>query len=141
ERRLLALAALVGIALREVRLRAFAQDAVRVRDEFVASISHDLRSPLTAIKGYAELLLRRASRADDPALQQFENGLAHINTTSARMTKLLDELMDVSRLQLGQPLELDRHHMDLVQLARRVVEETGQTSDLHVLRLEAEVES
>jgi PAS domain S-box-containing protein len=116
-----------------------AVQAVQVRDEFLAAASHDLKNPLAAIKGIAQLLHRRARRASTLEGQSFADGLQRIDATITRMTRLIDSLLDVSRVQMGQPLPLDRRPLDLVALAREAAEEQQQSSDRHQLRVDAAV--
>jgi two-component system CheB/CheR fusion protein len=78
-----------------------AADALeRAAEEFVATASHDLKAPLTAIIGYAQLLLRRV-RVPEPDLGVIARGLAQIDEQARAMDLLLDELLDVSRIQTG----------------------------------------
>ncbi|CCF82435.1 PAS domain S-box protein [Nitrolancea hollandica] len=113
-----------ALAMDNSRLYGEIRDAVRIRDEFLSTVSHDLKTPLTAIKGRAQLLRRRAGRNDDRSGKDWmTEGLVQIDTTATRMSTLINELLDISRLQIGQPLELDRHPVDLVQLVRQRAEE------------------
>ena len=82
--------------------RALAEEAVRIRDNFLASVAHDLKSPLTVVSGQAELLLRRlaGSQQLDPAA--IENGLGRIRVIANRMRTGIDELMDVARVRGGR---------------------------------------
>lgn len=70
----------------------------RLQEEFVATISHDLRSPLGFIKGYATTLLRDEITWDDAARREF---LTIINEEADRLSELIDNLLDSSRLQSG----------------------------------------
>lgn len=67
-----------------------------VRRDFVANVSHELKTPLTSILGYAETLLRDAP--DDRTQQQF---LATIHKNAERMQRLVDDLLDLARLEAG----------------------------------------
>ncbi|HZU76869.1 MAG TPA: ATP-binding protein, partial [Dehalococcoidia bacterium] len=108
----------------------------RARDEFLASASHDLRTPLTAIQGFTQLLLRRARRGkrDEALLDPLEG----IERAAGRMAGLVRELLDVARLQMGQPLELDRRPVDLVQLARQEAAIRNEMNRLHDVRVRSE---
>jgi signal transduction histidine kinase len=72
----------------------------RAKDDFVALASHELKAPLTSVIGYAQLLLRRV-RQPDPDLDMIALGLADINENAQALNRLLDELLDVSRIQTG----------------------------------------
>ncbi|GMW06617.1 MAG: two-component sensor histidine kinase [Nevskiales bacterium] len=83
----------------------------RIRRDFVANASHELRTPLTVINGYLETL------ADDgTAPADWRQPLAEMRTQSQRMRKLLDDLLELSRLESALPCPLDRP-VDMVALA------------------------
>jgi signal transduction histidine kinase/FixJ family two-component response regulator len=128
-----------AIAVDNARLYRQAQDALRMRDEFISSVSHDLKTPLTTIKGLAQLLRRQAQRIDDPQAERLVEGLANIDSVTKKMTTLIGDLLDVTRLQSGRPLELQREPVDLVALARDSVAEHQAIAEGHTLRLVAEV--
>jgi signal transduction histidine kinase len=109
------------------------REQISARDEFTATLSHDLKSPLTFIKGMANLRRRRATAT--PETQPLIDALEQIENSAGRMAQLLDELVDASRLQAGRPLELRREPIDLVGLARDVVAQHQQTTDRHLLQL------
>ena len=121
---------------REQRARAMAEEAVRVRDQFLSTVSHDLKSPLTTIKGRVQLLRQRLSATPTPEGERLAADLSRIDQTAARMTRLIDELLDVARLQAGQPLALDPHPVDLAALVRRMVTEYQDVSRRHRIRVE-----
>lgn len=89
--------------------------------EIVATVSHELRSPLTAVKGYTSLLLNRADRIGD---EQRMTMLAQIHHEADRVTRLISELLDISRLETGR-LVLQRRMVDLVTLAASVVDKVS----------------
>ena len=98
-------------AASEARLRRFAADA-----------SHELRTPLSAIRGYAELALRHPG----PVPEDVSHALRRVQSESARMTVLVDDLLLLARLDAGRPLE--REPVDLSRLAIET------TSDARVAR-------
>jgi PAS domain S-box-containing protein len=86
--------------------------------EIVSTVSHELRSPLTSVKGYTSLLLNRWDRlADDQKRMMLEQ----VNHDADRVTRLITELLDISRLETGR-LVLRRQMVDLAALARTVVD-------------------
>jgi PAS domain S-box-containing protein len=139
----------VALAIDHARLyeaarlaRAEAEQAdrsLRLRDEFLAAASHDLKNPLAGIKGLTQLLQRRARRATAPEAQGFGVELQRIDTAIARMTRLIDSLLDMTRAQMGQALPLDRRPVDLVALAREVVQQQEHSTERHQLRLDVAV--
>jgi signal transduction histidine kinase len=92
--------------------------AAQERGTFIASLSHDLKNPLGAIRAQAQLLRRRLRRGTTTP-EGLEQGLDMIDTTITRMTGQLDELLDVSQLDANRTLELHRAPTDLVALARQ----------------------
>jgi signal transduction histidine kinase len=106
---------------RERALRLEAQSALRMRDEFVSFTSHDLRSPLTTIKGMAQLLQRILPQAGNDISGRIGEGLAAIDAATVRMDALISELLDTARLQSGQPLALELETVDLGALLRKCV--------------------
>ncbi len=84
----------------------------RVR-QFVADASHELRTPLAAIRGYAEL----ARRAPGPMPSDVAHALGRVESESARMTTLVDDLLLLARLDAGRPLQRDE-----VEFSRLVVD-------------------
>ena len=123
----------------ERQARAVAEDAVRVRDEFLASVAHDLKNPLGAIKAFAQLLQRQLARSGSPQQANVVHGLARIDAMVTRTVAQLDELLDVARLEADQPLRLDLRSTDLVALAERVTSEYQQTTSMHQLRLKTDL--
>jgi len=86
--------------------------------EIVSTVSHELRSPLTSVKGYTSLLLNRWDRLRDDQKRMM---LEQVNHDADRVTRLITELLDISRLESGR-LVLRRQMVDLPDLSRTVVE-------------------
>ena len=103
------------------------------RDDFIATISHDLKSPLTFIKGLASLRRRRAPVTSET--QPLLDGVSQIEAAATRMAQQLDSIVDASRLEAGRPLELRRQVTDLVGLARRSAAQHQTTTDRHALHV------
>jgi PAS domain S-box-containing protein len=86
--------------------------------EIVSTVSHELRSPLTSVKGYTGLLLSRWDRLSD---EQKKDMLEQVNHDADRVKRLIDELLDISRLETGR-LYPRRQMVDLGALVSRVLE-------------------
>ena len=86
--------------------------------EVVSTVSHELRSPLTSVKGYTSLLLNRWDRLDD---DQKRSMLEQVQHDADRVTRLITELLDISRLETGR-LRLRCQMVDIAALAEVVVE-------------------
>jgi len=138
ERIVAGLAAQAAVAMDNARLYRQAQQAVRVRDDFLAAASHDLKNPLAAISGTVQVLARTRARRGTIPEERLEQALDSIGAATLQMTRQIDELLDVARLRLGQGLTLDRRPTDLVALARRGVESFQYTTERHRLRLEVQ---
>lgn len=123
----------------EQAARAEAEAAVRARDEFVAVISHDLQNPLTALRGHVQMLRRTTAQGKRPTAQQLAASLEAIDASAMRLSAQIDELQDATRLQAGQPLDLQPSPADLVALAREIIQRYQQISEAHQLRFEAAV--
>ena len=139
-----------ALAVDNARLFREAQRAIELRDEFLAAASHDLRTPVTTIKAHAQLLQRTILRGNTGKRRSKEgapdrleptrllSGLQSIDEAGSRIAAQIEELMDLSRLQSGRPLELHRTSTDLVALARRCAETHQQFSQQPRIRVEAE---
>ncbi|MQA93325.1 MAG: PAS domain-containing protein [Streptosporangiales bacterium] len=89
----------------------------RDRADLVSTVAHELRSPLTSVKGFTATLLARWARFnDDQKLVMLET----VNADADRVTRLISELLDVSRIESGR-LEVHRQVVDLAAAARRAV--------------------
>ena len=116
-----------ALLVREQAARAEAEAAVRTRDAFLAIITHDLKNPLTSIKGRAQFMRRRLGL--DPERTRDADALATIEAQADIMRRQLDLLLDVSRLQMGHELALRLSDVDLGALVERLVEQHRATSD------------
>jgi signal transduction histidine kinase len=87
----------------------------------VSTVSHELRSPLTSVKGYTSLMLNRWDRIDDVKKREM---LEQVHHDADRVTRLVTELLDISRLETGR-LVLRRQMIDLAALAATVVDKVA----------------
>jgi PAS domain S-box-containing protein len=123
----------------EQAARGVAEAALRARDEFLAAAAHDLKTPLTTIKGTAQLLQWHLAQTRVNA-ERVTRGLGSIDATASRMAAQIDELLDLTQVQMGEALALQRQPTDLVSLAQRVTAEQQQSTQRHSIRVEAAVE-
>jgi len=97
--------------------------------EVISTVSHELRAPLTSVRGYTSLLLNRWDRLGD---DQKRAMLEQVNHDAGRVTRLVTELLDISRLESGR-LHLRRQLVDIPAVAGAVVEKVRMTeSELDV---------
>jgi signal transduction histidine kinase len=130
----------VRVALRararqlEVRdLLAQRDESLRMRDEFLAMLAHELRNPLAPMRN--AVYLQQKLRIDDPV---FEKTLAIFDRQTMHMSRMVDDLLDVARLERGK-LELRRERVDLnslvsaaVDACMPVIESGGHRVKLHL---------
>ena len=106
----------------EVRARDELARTVRFNEMFAGILGHDLRNPLGAIMSGAELLLMRSDRSDiaGPAKRILASG--------GRMSRMIDQLLDFTRIRLGNGLAITPQTVDAADLARRVLDELETAS-------------
>jgi len=102
---------------------------VKLQAELVASIAHDLRTPLTSVLGFTELLLKRDF---EPAAR--ERYLRIVNGEMRRFANLIDDLFDAQRLAEGRSV-LSFEHFDLTELLQEQVDIYAGQSDSHTIQL------
>jgi PAS domain S-box-containing protein len=108
------------------------REAEELKSTFISIISHELKTPVALIKGYAETLRREDAKWDPAVVQE---SLAVIVEEADRLTDLIDKLLDASRLQAGA-LKLNLSEVALDQLAAKLVEKFRTQSAKHSLRAE-----
>ena len=111
------------------------KEAEYLKDEFVGIVAHELRTPLAALKGFADMLLVQTARGRGLALAEWQReALEEIKLATARLVTLTEELLDVTRLQAGRLL-LQRTPTNMVPLVQRVVMLLQQTTTRHRLEV------
>ena len=103
------------VALRDTRTR---ERLERSRANLVSTVAHELRSPLTSVKGFTATLLAKWERFTD---EQKKLMLETVNADADRVTRLITELLDVSRIDAGR-LEMRKQVVDIPDSVRRVVD-------------------
>ena len=113
------------------------KEASRLKDEFVSVVSHELRSPLTPIRGFVQLVARDLSRegGHEEQVRRLNSVAGHVD----RMTRLVDDLLDVSRLKAGL-LELRHVETSLAGVCQEVVDDRIAGGVKHQILLRAPVE-
>jgi PAS domain S-box-containing protein len=102
------------ITLRGAQQRARLE---RSRAELVSTVAHELRAPLTSVKGFTATLLAKWSRFSD---DQKRVMLETVNADADRVTRLITELLDVSRIESGR-MEVRRQLVDVPERARKII--------------------
>lgn len=116
--------------------RQEAEAALQVRNDFISSISHDLKTPLAVMQGNAQLLQRRLKRDTPVEPLWATERLAVIENAIRKMHGMIEDLLDVATLQTGQQLDLQLHPISLRSLIQQICEEQQETTRRHRLLLE-----
>ena len=102
----------------------------RMKNEFISTAAHELRTPLTTIMGFSEILLQPDEFGlNDP--QQQKELLATIHHKAMRLEAIISDLLDLSRVQSGQLINLQKDDFDFHLLCRRLVNEYRQKPTGH----------
>jgi len=127
---------------REREARASAEAATLARDQFLAIVSHELRSPLNGIKSWAHVLENHVRESDDPMMQR---ALAGIMIGVEQQVRLIDDLLDVTRALSGnlglakEPMSLAPVVLGAVEALRAVAAEKGVSLKADPSLVDAEI--
>lgn len=102
----------------------------KLKDDFLRFAAHELRTPVTIMKGYAQALLRTSSAKQTEQRRVLES----INSGADRINRTINDMLDISRLQLGH-IELTKGDINLSTLVRNEVSEMTGISPRHTIRL------
>jgi PAS domain S-box-containing protein len=116
------------------RLYREAQEANRMKDEFLATLSHELRTPLNAIVGWTKLL--QGGQLDEPTRAR---AVDTIDRNARAQTQLIEDILDVSRIVAGK-LNLDVRAVDLPALVEGALDSVRHAADAKGVRLVAEID-
>jgi signal transduction histidine kinase len=134
------LASRCALAIDNARLYRLAREAIELRDTYLATISHDLKNPLATISGQAQLLRRVLAGQEGLLGGRVGENLQRMEVTVQWMARMIDGLLDVTRVELGGRLELERAPMDLAEVARRLALEYQQRTTRHVVQVAGDPE-
>ncbi len=126
-----------AISLENARLFEAVQAANNAKTEFVSFVSHELKQPMTSMKGYADLLVKGTAGELNDMQRQF---MEVIRANISRMDSLVQDLLDISRIEAGR-LKLEIRHVQMEELVeeairgvQRQIESKEQTLELAVQR-------
>ncbi len=122
------------------KARVQAETALQVRNDFLSSISHDLKTPLATMRGNIQLLQRRLKRGEsiDPVL--LAERLATLDASIMKMAGMVEDLLDVAKLQTGQKLDLEMRPVRVVTLVQRVCDEQRVLAKRHQIVVHAPIQ-
>jgi signal transduction histidine kinase len=120
---------------KEVEVRKAAEEKLRdmnnLKDGFISIAAHELRSPLAVLHGYTELLLEEKNMVT--AVR--EDCLKHILDKTCFMNQLVEEFLDVSRLESGNPLRFEKSQVKVSAIVRQVLQHHQEDSAQHNFQL------
>ncbi len=119
-----------GVAIGNARLYDEAMRAVRLNDMFAGVVGHDLRNPLSSIMSAAQLMLMRGARESD------RRPLERIVASSERMARMIDQLLDFTRIRAGGGIPCDRQQTEFAPVARQVIQELRDSHPDRDIRFE-----
>jgi signal transduction histidine kinase len=122
-------------ALAYQKLQQSEQALQQAHNEFISMASHELKTPVTSIKGYTQLLSYRFKKSGD---EEAVSMLGRMDVQLNQLTQLIRDLLDVSKMQRGQ-LDYREEPFDLGRLVQEIVENVQATVETHRLMLDAVV--
>lgn len=105
----------------------------RLREEFISVVTHDLRTPISVISGFAEFLNRRAEKQEMNVPEK--RAIEGIRTSTRRLNRMVQDLQDASRIEAHR-LALEKQKVDISTLVRDVVDRLSGLLAPHPVRLE-----
>ena len=129
------LASRAALAIENAHLYTEAQNAIGLRDEFISIASHELRTPITSLKMYTQVLQKQFAKRGEESLSRF---LAKMDAQLNKLTLLIGDLLNVTKIELGQ-LAFQEEAFDLNELVRETVEQIQMTTPKHTISIEGNI--
>jgi signal transduction histidine kinase len=111
-----------------------AREAIRLRDEFLAVAAHELRTPITSLRGYAQLVLRQLDKNEQTDPKVVRQALMVIDQQSRKLTRRVSQLFEVSDIMAGGVM-LSREKAEIAPLLNRVIQAARISSPTHTFAL------
>jgi signal transduction histidine kinase len=124
------------LLVREQAVRAEAEQAIRERDEFLSVAAHELRTPVTSLRGFAQTVMRQMSRGTTLDPERVHHAFETIDQLSSKLDQLVSRLLDMSRIEAGQ-LQLDKQLTNLTELIANLVNMMQLGTTKHTLAFSA----
>lgn len=121
-----------ALLIRERDARKHAEEADRLKDEFLATLSHELRTPLTSILGWASMI-----RNGEVEGANASRAIETIERNARSQARLIDDLLDVSRIITGN-LRLDLHPLNLAPIVEAAIDALRPTADVKGIQIRTE---
>lgn len=107
------------------------QDEIR-KNDFIGMVSHELKTPLTSMKGYIQMLIMKLKQQEDPFVI---GALEKANAQASKMTGMINGFLNISRLESGK-IHIDLKQFDLAMLIKEAQEEAEATISSHTIIFE-----
>ena len=117
------------------------RDLEQQRDRMLATVTHDLRNPLTSISGMSQILQVRVGKLEEPVRETFAHCLRTIEIAANRMAAQISELLDYAQTKTGRPVTLDLEVTDVIALLRQTLGEHQGSTERHTLTLQSDQET
>src|SRR5689334_18733319 len=122
-----------ALLIRERDARKHAEEADRLKDEFLATLSHELRTPLTSILGWASMI-----RSGEVEGANASRAIETIERNARSQARLIDDLLDVSRIITGN-LRLDLHPLNLAPIVEAAIDALRPTADVKGIYIRTDI--
>ncbi len=122
----------ISLAIENARLYKESQDAIAVRDEFISVASHELKTPVTSLKVYTQVLTKQARKKGDTAIEKY---LFKIDDQINKLTKLIYDLLDISLIEIGK-LPYFKSYFSVDSVVNDIVEDLQKITLRHRLMVE-----
>jgi len=134
ERLAVGVASWAAVALENARLYSEAQEASRLKDEFLATLSHELRTPLNAILGYSRMI-----RGGIVSPEKHARAIGAVERNASSLAQIVEDVLDVSRIISGK-LRLNIEPIDFAAVVRHAIEAVKPAADAKAIQIRADID-
>ena len=129
------LASRAALAIQNARLYSEAQKAIGIRDDFISIASHELRTPITSLKMYTQVLQKQLSKKGETS---FNHSLSRMDAQLNKLTGLISDLLNISKIELGR-LEFQEEWFNLDEVVKEACEAIQQIATKHTIHIEGSI--
>lgn len=129
------LASRAALAIQNARLYSEAQKAIGIRDDFISIASHELRTPITSLKMYTQVLQKQLSKKGETS---FNHSLSRMDAQLNKLTGLISDLLNISKIELGR-LEFQEEWFNLDEVVKEACEAVQQIATKHTIHIEGSI--
>ncbi len=121
-----------SVALENASLYKGSQEAINTRDEFISVASHELKTPVTSVKMFTQILIKHSEQIGD--VKAVEH-LSRMNKQINRLTELIYDLLNISKIQAGK-MEFKQAWFDFDKVVNEIIDVLSQSEEKHKLIVE-----